>query len=913
MIFISVNDKFSRFLRLALPLLVLAAVDIPTTSGQTTPANDTSITVHFDPEPQRTSAGEDGYLPRIEEIFSGSALVNGLNSGADAINRSVESLMEAVFYNLMDHEFSHPTSPDSSLALLANRHVYSTATGSYVVVDRVGFGPRYGKELWRIHGVPINLGIDGTVEVLEVYPRSDAGRIAEQKGLPTWRYWINNWLGLLPILGRILPPSFNPNELYDPLRQIEAPFSFPLSIASFETMPMGSVRSYGISGGVNLPLEIGEILDIRSRKLAAKLLGSKVQIPYTMFSAGSHRINVLRRNSKLAWVGLSTVKRTGHSLAGIVGNTLFILGQSIKSFTWAGVPIPIFPIDIELTGSLSKKFDQLYEYDLNNPIAVKAYLAAVRGDFVPSFDGNRLRTSSGQDTGIVYQFTKIQHATDALTKNSGSIFVARNGREQTRTKAEVEIRDETGIFFLLEGIEDIRDETWDLLVGSEETRTRQQVDIQVDRQANDTDEIGKYTYTFKRTNNPLDVTLNLQIADRYTDSAEYANYLAEMADFLQLPLTAAPQFPLHDDTLERQYRMNVYLRDPTQDHQLVPPTPLVLGRLNSNGMIKFNTQRVSQIADRSEDEMWGAFATAFGMDAKAWSTAQHRQALQAELLWFGRLLLYPLRILNFRLHQADAVHEAQNSIDALKAIRAAQTPIDKLQGFYRLFETDHPRRTATALLLLSEKDQIPRKVDFFTRPVSYLDPAYRVKFQNLNGVTIAGPSEFPKPALNKITEDKLNAFFPSEIRELREKPTIRNIEIFTQPSTSHGDLAPEHNHIVIRLHIEKMDPNAASQIYIRFEQAGKLQFGKLVVVEDVAPLKPLAANSDSFASDIAAVAYEVSLSGPSSPFDSFILNQALEFGGEFLLAVSTSNDGSIWSNEKEIRFRFEDGLLLPPN
>jgi hypothetical protein len=310
--------------------------------------------------------------------------------------------------------------------------------------------------------------------------------------------------------------------------------------------------------------------------------------------------------------------------------------------------------------------------------------------------------------------------------------------------------------------------------------------------------------------------------------------------------------------------------------------------------------------------MWAAFATAFGMDAKIWGDPMQRSGIQTQLLWFRRLLLYPFRIFNARFSGADAIHEAQNSINALSAIRAATNPIDKLEGFYQLFESDHPRNVAIALLLLADLADVPRKVDFYSRAVGYLDPAYKVKFQKLNGLTLKSAAPFPKAERYEIANDKLNAFFPSEIRELREKPIVRNLEVATKKAEGPAALEKPHNHIYVRLQIEKMGLGNQDKVYVRFEQAGKVQFGKLVVAEDVIPLNSSSSHELSPGASLGTAAYDFFLSGPDSPLDSFILNQALDFGGEFLLAVSVSNDGVVWSDEKEVRFRFEDGMLFPP-
>ena len=61
----------------------------------------------------------------------------------------------------------------------------------------------------------------------------------------------------MPLLELILPPSFNVNEMYDPFHRVEVPFTFPLSIETARSMDLGSIKSYSISGGINLGVELG--------------------------------------------------------------------------------------------------------------------------------------------------------------------------------------------------------------------------------------------------------------------------------------------------------------------------------------------------------------------------------------------------------------------------------------------------------------------------------------------------------------------------------------------------------------------------------------------------------------------------------------------------------------------------------
>src|SRR4051812_38329329 len=167
---------------------------------------DGSVVIDYSPKSEEEGAlDEPSYMQPIEQLLTNPALITSLTSNADAINRSVESVMDSLFYSLLDNERAFKLTEHSWILGSMKRDVYSAPSGAYVVVDRVALGPRYARELTQVHGMPISLGIDGTVEVAQIYLRTDGQRLAEQEGLPTWRRWLNNWFGIVPVLSVILP------------------------------------------------------------------------------------------------------------------------------------------------------------------------------------------------------------------------------------------------------------------------------------------------------------------------------------------------------------------------------------------------------------------------------------------------------------------------------------------------------------------------------------------------------------------------------------------------------------------------------------------------------------------------------------------------------------------------------------
>src|SRR5690606_36271569 len=102
-----------------------------------------------------------------------------------------------------------------------------------------------------------------------------------------------------------------------------------------------------------------------------------------------------------------------------------------------------------------------------------AYLAAMRGDFSVSYQKHLDHVEKGLETGVTFHFTRNQTRTELATSSGPNVAVFRNQRDQQSHKAEIEITDQEGKFYILEARQTTKVELWDVLVGPEETLANQ--------------------------------------------------------------------------------------------------------------------------------------------------------------------------------------------------------------------------------------------------------------------------------------------------------------------------------------------------------------------------------------------------------------------------------------------------------
>jgi hypothetical protein len=120
------------------------------------------------------------------------------------------------------------------------------------------------------------------------------------------------------------------------------------------------------------------------------------------------------------------------------------------------------------------------------------------------------------------------------------------------------------------------------------------------------------------------------------------------------------------------------------------------------------------------------------------------------------------------------------------------------------------------------------------------------------------------------------------------------------------------------MELTRLLPGKPFRVYIKLEQGGRLQFGKLVLGEQSVLLSP-----DSEGVFIGPYAkglseYGTFITGPdspllkSSPVTALLFDRTINGGGNFQLTLMVSQDGKAWSDQRVVNFRFDRGRLLPP-
>ena len=328
-------------------LLIVLVISLAGTafasSNQKVVDTDSVVKIDFsNPEEEKEGESESFYAPPIEFLFRNPAVQANLSAGVDAINSSVDTLMDSLFYSIMNNDTNFHFNDFIWYNLNFRRRLFSTPAGYYVVVDRFQTGPVYNRVVWNRQNVPITFGVNSAVEAMQIYIRTDGMRIAQDQNLSIPRRLLNNWLGLVPVLAGILPPSFNQNQLYDPLAELETPFVLPLSVDKFYSMPVGAIRSYALNGGIRLSPDLGGLVDPATLDLLARIGG----------------INVLRHGEHTAWVGVSDLDRMGQAIQPFIGQRYFILRGALAAeawnhmWMWSGVPINMLPLNIDMEQSL---------------------------------------------------------------------------------------------------------------------------------------------------------------------------------------------------------------------------------------------------------------------------------------------------------------------------------------------------------------------------------------------------------------------------------------------------------------------------------------------------------------------------------------------------------------------------------
>lgn len=847
-------------------------------------AADEGVSIDYADEPEET---ESDY--GINRIFRNPTLASGLASGAANINRSIDSLMENLFYNLMDQEVSYDVTDNSQFRIGYDRDVYPVPDGSYVVVDRFAIGPDFLTPLTTLYRLPLNLGGQGQVNVLNIYLRTDGQRIAESKQVGFWRNMFNNWFGLLPIFTAILPPSFNPNELYDPVSELVTPSLFPMEDHIALEMPIGNVRSFAVSSVIHVGMDFfANQLDQE-----VSIFGNQPfewSLPYQVFNEGQHRINVLRRDEHTFWVGLQSIDRMGHKVDGRLRRKFFLFDKVWESM-WRGMPAAIIPFDFNYWDAQQFSYDMLFQYDFRQKTARRAFEKGVRGDFR---DSELL--SEKKDSGVEFQFTRHSKGNETAYGGGKNFFVVRDQREYLTGDALITTLDPEGKFYVMETKARIEDQSWDVLVGEESIAYEYRLVSRVKK-----DHKGDFVFD-PDTKPSYYGILSMTLQDRSVDAEEYIEYLDRIRSFTSLPLESAPVIPLRDPIRALNYRQEVFTKDPTEVPQVISTTPTLLGRMGAHAAFYLEENDWEELARQSDGVVAKEVAKAFGYGEELGEMIARGDSLAFMFVDFGSYMLLPLELVNVRFSSMDVVGEVDHILSGLKAFRSSRTPEEMIKAIRKLLDSRYPLERARSLRLLAQK-HAPRSVSFTTKPSHRLPDTIKESFRSLNNRVFQSQNKMPREERYQLVRDKLARFQPEAMREQREKPQLKAIHLGV-----HQEI-PARANLIMRFELPHRKDRDI-KVFLRVEQAGRVDVGRFVLAEDV--IQPEFMQQVANQEGVRDV-YRVRLYGRESVFNNFVYNQALDLGGEFSVFISVSYDGELWSRERELKFEFSNGKLFRPD
>jgi hypothetical protein len=839
--------------------------------------------------PSPGANGEEGgnieYLPRIEQVFN-TAVDKGVVSGASFINNSLDSLMATVFYNLLDQKTQYKINRFFSLNGGFSRQLFTTGAGNYIVVENFTLGPDYFRTIANLGTVPMGFGASSSIGVLNIYPRSDAQRTIEEVSFPRWKYWVSNWFGILTALERILPPSFNPNELYNPIEEVKTPFVFPFSKGTFDNMDTGAIRSYTFQGGISLPFGLQQLRDI-DYKAIFKEFELNFQIPYTLFVQGEYRISVLKRPDHKAWVGLARTKSVGHTLAGVAGTTFMLLEHAFGKLPFAGIPADLSPIDVKISGAILDSYDLVYEFDLENPEGLKKYEKAVLGDFT-------IPRASKPAEGTVFHFQK-----DAVSniKTSGNaknfVLIYAIGHSQSAKDSEIRVRDGHREYFVLENTFQHDDREVNILVGENQKTITGDLILNVVKKPRDTitGESAKFDYVFVDDLPHYEMILQMQINDNSANIFNYLDYLENARTFTEQDLTDVPSIPLISEAQLADRRRRSLFYAPSQVPLDVRVTNTVLGKMNAMALVALSAEQITKILDSSADEVQAAFAKAFKRSRR---TQHQANALE----WLLSTVAYPLRVLNTKFVDLDAPLAIQANINALAAVTSKSTPVEILKAFSTILDTDYPLETIRGLYNLVDMTKVPRKVTFYIDPEKALEREVKKDIEKLNNRTYKAGGDFPPSAPFRRAEYKLGAFNPhAGGTAADEKLKITTAKIKDNTSVQFTVHSPA-------LSLQQV------HVYLKLATTAQLQLGELVLGKKVETL----ATQSSLGKNL----YEFSLPLKAAEFTPLELLKTLRLtsdagfteGKQYILTLAISADQIHWSRTFPVYFKFEQGKFI---
>ena len=136
---------------------------------------------------------------------------------------------------------------------------------------------------------------------------------------------------------------------------------------------------------------------------------------------------------------------------------------------------------------------------------------------------------------------------------------------------------------------------------------------------------------------------------------------------------------------------------------------------------------------------------------------------------------------------------------------------------------------------------------------------------------------------------------------------MRTIDHLSEAGSLTKSFDRKSKHAFITFRVDRLSIDGPIKVFVRIDEAGKLQLGKLTLVEKVIELPPI----ESLSINRDFNSFEFYLTGPLSPLSNEKFDEAVNDGDDLSVTMAVSKDGAIWSDEGTFSFALKGGRLYP--
>ncbi|MFK7873194.1 MAG: hypothetical protein AB8C84_08485 [Oligoflexales bacterium] len=822
------------------------------------------------PQPQKNDLSD---FPQIEQILSSQWLDSGISNSADIVNKSLDSLMQAIFYSTLDHETKLYLTPKHFFYIGSQRDVFSSQIGAFIVKDTIALGPGYSTHL--LQQGPVKVGLDSStlLAMNEIYFHTNQHRIIENNSDDFLDYMTKNWLGLLPIAAKLLPPSFNQNELYNPLRLAKVISHHPLSLESFKKMPINSVRSYAFQGDLSFPIEN----DLLTKHGFLKWLQKSrlpLNLPIALILKGEYRISVLKKNTSQYWVGLQRTQTSGYNIGIQIGDQFHLLNNALPwlPWEWSGIPISIHPLLIHYGGYTIHQYNLLYEFNLADPLASEALQKALFGNF--SFAEN---LANQKNSSVHHIHTKSQIKQKSEHQGSHNFFIANQTTKSSSQTSLIALNTNQKKQDFLQTSHIRTKQSQNIFTGLSQTLHHTTANIPIKKNDN------KHTFTSNTTSTedstitqtaPLTLKAALQIQIPHADYEQTEATITKVFQFLSEGIPPLFQLPTKEHFL---YKPSL---NPHKQASQIHPQLQALGSLHVQCVAFFTEKDLKKAAAIPQDAAYEKIYQALDLPLNPPALIKIKSHL---LSWIST----PFRLLNLDIG-TNKYQLTTDVIQTLKKLQQETQPKEKQAILNDLIDRYLPIDFIRALTALTGKDSIVRKAQFFSQAFPQTPTIYRHTYNKMNGTELRfGPTGKNLRNFHKIGNTEI---LPSTTENQNQAPQFKKVTLDVIDSEIMSTIfyqTPTHQQVYI---------------YGKLSQAGKISVGKLHLSEGITQQTPKRQNDTQVIS--------IPITGEKSFLHSFLMRHSLSLSNsEYILELALSTNKKSWSPIKSFSFQFQNGVV----